>query len=105
MASRSWGIALTHLARLAQTSPEPIIGIGDREYGVDELLCSVPEVPGAKVTWGAWVRSNLVFYLPPPPSQPGQKRRSHTYGARAQLNDPSTWPEPTWSATETRPSG
>jgi hypothetical protein len=98
-------IALTQVKRLVTSSCEPLLLVGDREYGVDEVLRVVPHLEGAKVTWSARVRSNLVFYLPPPPRQPGQKGRARLYGARVQLNDPTTWPEPAWSATETTPSG
>src|SRR3712207_4317362 len=40
--SRPVGTALTQLRRLAETSPEPFIGVGDREYGVDEIVREVP---------------------------------------------------------------
>jgi hypothetical protein len=99
------GIALTQLARLAQSSPEPIIGVGDREYGVDDLLRVVPKLPGVPVTTLTRVRSNLVFYQPPPPRQPGQRGRSRTYGARVQLNDPTTWPPPAWQEDERLATG
>jgi hypothetical protein len=97
--------AVTQVTRLAKTSDEPILMVGDREYGVDEVLRVVPDLEGAKVTWSARLRSNLVFYLPPPPRQPGQKGRSRQYGARVQLNDPASWPAPVWSTTETTPKG
>ncbi|MDQ5850729.1 MAG: transposase, partial [Chloroflexota bacterium] len=93
--------ALAQVKRLATTSDEPLLIVGDREYGVDEILQVVPQLEGGKVTWVARLRSNLVFYLPPPPRLPGQKGRSRTYGARVRLNDPMTWPTPAWSATET----
>ncbi len=99
------GIALTQLARLAQTSPEPIIGVGDREYGVDDLLRVVPKLPGVPVTTVTRVRSNLVFYQAPPPRQPGQRGRSRLYGARVQLNDPTTWPSPDWQEEEVLATG
>lgn len=89
-------VALTHLARLAQTSSEPLIGVGDREYGVDDVLRVVPNLPGAPVTTVTRVRSNLVFYQAPPPRQPGQKGAPRKYGARIQLNDAPTWPTPDW---------
>ena len=94
------GIALTHLARLAQSSPEPIIGIGDREYGVDDLLRVCPKLPGVRITTVTRVRSNLVFYQAPAPRQPGQLGRSRLYGARVQLNAPTTWPTPDWQEEE-----
>ncbi len=99
------GIALTQLARLAQTSAEPIIGVGDREYGVDDMLRVIPKLPGVPVTTVTRVRSNLVFYQPPPPRQPGQRGRSRIYGARVQLNDPTTWPSPDWQADEVLATG
>jgi hypothetical protein len=92
------GIALTQLARLAQSSPEPIIGVGDREYGVNDLLRVVPKLPGVSVRTVTRVRSNLVFYQAPPPRQPGTRGRARAYGARVQLNDPTTWPSPDWQA-------
>ena len=98
-------IAVTQVKRLAKSSSDPLLLVGDREYGVDEVLRRVPEVEGAKLTWSARVRSNLVFYLPPPPRQPGQKGRARLYGACVQLNDRSTWPEPVWRATESTPTG
>ncbi len=97
--------ALAQVKRLAKLSDEPLLLVGDREYGVDEILRVVPQVEGVKVTWTARLRSNLVFYLPPPPRQPGHKGAPRKYGARVQLNDPTSWPTPAWSATETTPTG
>jgi hypothetical protein len=99
------GIALTQVARLAQSSVEPLIVVADREYGVNDVLRVVPQLPGVPITFVARVRSNLVFYAPPPPRQPGQKGAPRKYGARIQLNDPATWPVPSWSAEEVAPSG
>ena len=92
--------ALRQVKRLAKTSDEPLLLVGDREYGVNDILRVVPQLAGGKVTWVARLRSNLVFYEPPPPRQPGQKGAPRQYGARVQLNDPTTWPAPSWSATE-----
>ncbi len=97
--------ALAQVKRLAKLSDEPLLLVGDREYGVDEILRVVPQVEGVKVTWTARLRSNLVFYLPPPPRQPGHKGAPRKYGARVQLNDPTSWPTPAWRATETTPTG
>jgi len=97
--------ALTQVKRLAKASDEPLLLVGDREYAADEILRVVPQVEGAKVTWTARLRSNMVFSLPPPPRQMGQKGAPRKYGARVQLNDPSSWPEPAWSATDTTPTG
>jgi len=99
------GTALTQLARLAQTSAEPIIGVGDREYGVNDALRVVPQLPGVAVHGVVRLRTNLVFYQPPPPRRPGQKGAPRKYGARIQLNDPTTWPEPTWSSATTSTRG
>ncbi len=99
------GIALTQVARLAQTSTEPLIMVGDREYGVNDLLRVVPQLPGVRVRSVTRLRTNLVFYQPPPPRQPGQKGASRKYGARVQLNAPSTWPEAEWSASAFTASG
>lgn len=99
------GTALTHLARLAQTSAEPIIGVGDREYGVNDLLRVVRQVPGVAVRFVARLRTNLVFYQPPPPRQPGQQGAPRKYGPRIQLNDPTSWPEPEWTGTSTSARG
>lgn len=99
------GMALTQVARLAQSSPEPIIGVGDREYGVDDLLRVIPKLPGVPVSTVTRVRSNLVFYQAPPPRQPGQRGRSRVYGARVQLNDPTTWPRPDWQEEEPLDTG
>ncbi len=103
-ASTPISTALTQVKRLAKTSDEPLVLVGDREYGVDEILRVVPQLEGATVTWTARLRRNLVFYLPPPP-QTGQKGRPRSYGARVQLNDPTTWPAPAWRTLEHRPSG
>lgn len=97
--------ALTQVKRLAAASDEPLLMIGDREYATDEILRVVPHLEGVKVTWSARLRSNMVFFLPPPPRQPGQKGAPRKYGARVQLNDPSSWPDPVWSATETTATG
>jgi hypothetical protein len=104
-ASTPISIALTQVKRVAKASDEPLLVVGDREYGVDEILRVVPPLEGGKVTWTARLRSNLVFYLPPPPREPGQKGAPRKYGARVQLNDPATWPDPIWCATETTPTG
>ena len=99
------GIALTQVARLAQSSPEPLIVVADREYGVNDVLRVVPHLPGSPITVVARVRSNLVFYQRPPPRDPQQKGAPRKYGARVQLNDPTTWPAPCWRAEEVLPSG
>lgn len=98
-------IGLTPVARLAQASSEPLLVVADREYGVTDVLRVVPQLPGVPVTVVARVRRNLVFYQPPPPRQPGQTGAARTYAARVQLNDPASWPEPAWTATETTTSG
>ncbi len=93
------GIALTQVARLAQASSEPLLVVGDREYGVNDVLRVVPRLPGVPVRFVARLRTNLVFYEPPPPRQVGQKGASRKYGARVQLNDPTTWPLPHWTGS------
>ncbi len=93
------GMALVQVARLAQTSAHPVIAVGDREYGVNDVVRVVPRLPGVPVRFLARVRTNLVFYQAPPPRQPGQKGASRKYGARVQLNDPTTWPTADWQAT------
>ena len=99
------GIGLTQLARLAQVSDEPVIAMADREYGVNDVLRVVPQLPGVPITCIARVRRNLVFYQPPPPRQPGQRGAARKYGDRVQLNDPATWPEPVWTTTAVTASG
>jgi DDE superfamily endonuclease len=99
------GIALIQVARLAQHSAEPMIVVADREYGVKDVLRVVPQLPGVPITVVARVRSNLVFSQPPAPRPPGQKGAPRKYGARVQLNDPTTWPTPTWTSTEVAASG
>ncbi|MDQ5852383.1 MAG: transposase [Chloroflexota bacterium] len=99
------GTALTQVERLAKTSDDPLLVVGDREYGVNEILRRVRQVPGVPVTWVTRLRTNLVFYQAPPPRAPGQKGRPRQYGARVQLNDPTTWPDPAWRVTEPTPSG
>src|SRR3712207_1499148 len=99
------GIALTQLARLAQTSTEPLLGVGDREYGVNDVLRVVPHLPGAPVSFIARLRTNLVFYQAPPPRPPGQKGAPRKYGARVQLNDSTTWPAPAWTAHTSNGTG
>ncbi len=99
------GIALTQLARLAQNSSEPVIGVGDREYGVDDMLRVIPKLPGVPLTTVTRVRSNLVFYQAPAPRVAGQRGRTRLYGARVQLNDPTSWPSPEWQEEELLESG
>jgi len=99
------GMALTHVARLAQSSAEPLLVVADREYGVNDVLRVVPQLPGVPVTFVARVRSNLVFYQPPPPREVGQKGAPRKYGAQVHLNDPATWPEPNWNAEEVTVTG
>lgn len=99
------GIALTQVARLAQTSTESMIALGDREYGVNDVLRVVPKLPGVPVHFVARLRTNLVFYTPPPARQPGQKGAPRKYGARVQLNNPTTWPEAQWTGSATTKRG
>ena len=99
------GMALTQVARLAQTSTDPLIAVGDREYGVNDVLRVVPHLPGVPVIFVVRLRTNLVFYQAPPPRQPGQKGAARKYGARIQLNDPTTWPAPAWNASEPSAKG
>jgi hypothetical protein len=98
-------MALGQLARLAQSSAEPIIGVGDREYGVDDVLRVVPKLPGVPITPVTRVRSNLVFYQAPPPREASQRGRPRLYGARVQLNDPTTWPTPDWQEEDLLETG
>ncbi len=99
------GMVLTHLARLAQISADPVIAVGDREYGVNDVVRVVPRLPGVPVHFLARLRTNLVFYQAPPPRQPGQKGASRKYGARIQLNDPTTWPTADWQANAATAGG
>lgn len=99
------GSALVQLARLAQTSTDPLIGVGDREYGGNAVLRVVPHVPGVPTRFVARLRTNLVFYHAPPPRQPGQRGAPRKYGLRIQLNDPTTWPAPEWTGTTTSARG
>ncbi|HEV2124794.1 MAG TPA: transposase, partial [Chloroflexota bacterium] len=99
------GIALTQLARLAQSSTEPLIAIADRAYGITDVLRIVPQLPGVAVTMLTRVRSNRVCDQLPPPRRPGQRGRPRLYGARVQLNDPTTWPAPTWQSEAVLPTG
>jgi hypothetical protein len=99
------GIGLAQVARLAQVSTDPVIVIADRAYGVNDVLRVVPHLPGVVVTVVARVRSNLVFYQPPPPRQARQRGATRKYGARVQLNEPATWPVPAWSASDVTASG
>jgi hypothetical protein len=99
------GIGLTQVARLAQASDEPLIAIADREYGVNDVLRVVPQLPGVPVTFVARGRCKLVCSQPPPPRLPGQRGAARTYGARIHRNDPATWPEPAWQTEERTASG
>ena len=99
------GIALTQVARVAQASTDPVIAVGDREYGVNDLLRVVPQLPGVPVRFVARLRTNLVFYQAPPPRVPGQKGATRKYGARVQLNDPTSWPEAVWHTSLCMPTG
>ncbi len=99
------GVALTQVARLAPLSTEPLIVVADREYGVNDVLRVVPRLPGVPITFVTRVRTNLVFYQPPLPRQPGQRGASRKYGARVQLNAPTTWPPPAWTTVAHTPTG
>jgi hypothetical protein len=99
------GTALAQVARVAQHSSEAVIAVGDREYGVNDVLRVVPHLPGVPLRFVARVRTNLVFYQAPPPRQVGQKGATRKYGARIQLNDPTTWPVPAWSTSAPSGSG
>jgi hypothetical protein len=93
-------VAFQQVRRAAAASPEPLLLVGDREYGVNELLevfCELsPHQLGAVVR----LRSNLVFYQAPPARQPGQKGAPRKYGARVQLNDPASLPPADWQSTQ-----
>ena len=97
--------AFVQLRRVVETSDEPVLAVGDREYGVDALLDVFAEQPAGKLSCVMRVRSNLVFYLPPAARAPGQKGAPRKYGARVQLNDPPSWPEPDWQQTQPLPTG
>jgi hypothetical protein len=99
------GTALRQVKRVAAQSAEPLLVVGDREYGVNDLLALAPELPPAQLNWVVRLRTNLVFYLPPPPRQPGQKGAPRKYGARVQLNDPPSWPTPDWRSSALLPTG
>lgn len=99
------GTALRQVQRVAATDDEPLLAVGDREYGVDDLLRLAPTVPAERLNWVVRLRTNLVFYLPPPPRQAGQKGAPRKYGARVQLNDAASWPAPDWQHHEQWPNG
>jgi hypothetical protein len=99
------GTAFAQLRRVVQASDEPVLAVGDREYGVDALLTLFAEQPAGKLSCVMRVRSNLVFYRPPAPRVPGQKGAPRKYGARVQLNDPASWPVPDWQSAPTLPNG
>ena len=99
------GTAFAQLRRVVETSDEPVLAVGDREYGVDDLLTLFGEQPAGTLSCVVRVRSNLVFYLPPAAREPGQKGAPRKYGARVQLNDPASWPRPDWQSTQLLPSG
>jgi hypothetical protein len=93
------------VAHAEQQSEEPVLGVGDREYGVNEVLRVASEVPTARLNWVVRLRTNLVFYLPPPQRQPHQKGAPRKYGARVQLSDPQSWPTPDWQLSTQLESG
>ncbi len=99
------GTALGQVQRVATVSDEPLLVVGDREYGVDDLLRLVSTVAPEQLNWVVRLRTNLVFYQPPPPRAPGQKGAPRKYGARVQLNDPASWPAPEWQSSAELPSG
>jgi hypothetical protein len=92
--------AFGQVRRVTLVSAEPVLLVGDREYGVDDLLDLFAVHPPGQLSCVVRLRSNLVFYQPPPPRRPGQKGAPRKYGARVQLNDPATWPSPDWQSTE-----
>ena len=67
------GTAFGQLRRVVRESDEPVLAVGDREYGVDELLTLFAEQPAGKLSCVVRVRSNLVFYVPPPPGSQGRR--------------------------------
>src|SRR5215212_4662250 len=99
------GTALRQVQRVAEQSDEPLLVVGDREYGVDDVLRLGATVASARLNWVVRLRTNLVFYQPPPPREPGPKGAPRKYGARVQLNDPASWPAPDWQCREQLPSG
>ena len=94
------GTAFHQVRRLTPSSEEPLLLVGDREYGVNELLALFAELPASKLGAVVRLRSNLVFYQPPAARQPGQKGAPCKYGARVQLNDPTSWPAAAWQSTQ-----
>jgi hypothetical protein len=101
------GTALRQVKRVVAHSPEPVLVVGDREYGVNEVLrqAQLPQLPSEQLNWVVRLRTNLVFYLPPPAHQPHQKGAPRKYGARVQLNDPASWPVPDWHSSTQLPNG
>jgi hypothetical protein len=97
--------AFGQLRRVVQESDEPVLAVGDREYGVDDLLALFADQPAGKLSCVVRVRSNLVFYVPPAARTPGQKGAPRKYGARVQLNDAASWPTPNWEQTQPWPKG
>lgn len=90
------GTALAQVRRVAAHSDEPLLLVGDREYGVDAVLELAHEVGAAKLDCVVRVRQNMVFYHQPPPREPGQRGAPRKYGRRMQLNDPASWAAPDW---------
>jgi hypothetical protein len=99
------GTAFAQLRRVVQASDEPVLAVGDREYGVNDLLELFADQPAGTLSCVVRVRSNLVFYLPPALRAPGQKGAPRKYGGRLQLNDPPSWPPPDWQQTQPLPTG
>jgi hypothetical protein len=104
-ASTPVGTAFQQVRRVAASSPEPLLLLADREYGVNELLEVEAALPEGQFATVERLRSNLVFYQPPPPRRPGQKGAPRKYGARVQLNDPLSWPAADWQSTQPGATG
>jgi hypothetical protein len=97
--------AFQQVRRVTQHSAEPLLLLADREYGVNELLELAADLPEGQFATVVRLRSNLVFYQPPAPRQPGQKGAPRKYGTRVQLNDPASGPVAAWQSTQPGPTG
>jgi len=78
------------LGRLPPSDQVPMVVF---DGGYDSAQLTV-ELGGSRVQVVVRIRSDRVFFLPPPARAPGQVGRPRRHGARMALDDPATWPAP-----------
>jgi hypothetical protein len=84
---------ITRLVEAGHWKPgdPPVLVAMDAHYSPVQLACLLEGLPVVVV---ARVRSDRVFYSPPPPRPPGARGRPARHGPPVRCDDPATWTAP-----------